>query len=59
MKTKTVADFQIYISVPLMFCFWVSFLADVSYLEPLNAKGGDFRPDWYVIFHAIWFLNTN
>ena len=25
----------------------------------ISAKGGGFSPDWHVIFHVIWFLNTN
>ena len=43
----------------LMFCFWASFLTDLSYLAAANAKGGSFSSDWYVIFHVIWFFNTN
>ena len=42
-----------------MFCFWASFLADVSYLVASNAKGGGFTPDRHVIFHVTWFFNTN
>ena len=34
-----------------MFCFWASFLEDVSYLGAINAKG--FTPDWHVI--SLWF----
>ena len=25
----------------------------------INAKWGDYIPDWHVIFHVIWFFNTN
>ena len=34
-----------------MFCFWASFVEDVSYLGAINAKG--FTPDWHVI--SLWF----
>ena len=42
----------------LMFCFWASFLVDVSYLGAINAKGGCFTPE-YVIFYLTWFFSTN
>ena len=42
-----------------MFCFIAFFLTDVSYLGTTNAKGVGFTPDCHVIFHVIWFFNSN